>query len=609
MSEFLKRIRAERMGDAGRAGAPILGVVADTGQVARLAAELRVDFLLALSAGVYRNQGVSALAACLPFQNSNDVMEGLVRDRILPASGTIPVVAGLLAGDPTCSSSERLARLGSWGVSGVVNYPSLTLLDGSLRQVFEAEGCTVEAEIELLNDARRSGLATIGFVGAEVEAVARFVESGVDLLILTAGLTRVLDDIPERRDRLQQDIRRLNKALDVARRINPGLPCLVFGGPITLPEDLERVYRQSTFDGFVGGSVFGRFPIEGAVTTAIRRFQAVAIHPEGERQAGLGPMIGTTPAMRELFRLIPRAAACDLNVCVEGESGVGKELVATHIHRLSGRSQGALVTVNCGAIADSLLESELFGHERGAFTGADRRRLGKFELAHNGTLFLDEVGDLSPHGQVALLRAIQQREITRVGGNSSIPVNFRIVSASNQPLTSLVEQGRFRADLYYRLNNLTLKVPPLRDRLDDIPLLVDPILGDLAVQMDRELAGLSPTFHQKLRDHSWPGNLRELQHVLAQAALLEDGMILSGRHFRPIPGQGVPADRGAHPTTAGLAGPSEAELSEARRVKIQQALRDALGNKSRAAAILGVSRKTLYAWIKAIENPGGNGPP
>ncbi|MHC5543839.1 sigma 54-interacting transcriptional regulator, partial [Singulisphaera rosea] len=238
----------------------------------------------------------------------------------------------------------------------------------------------------------------------------------------------------------------------------------------------------------------------------------------------------------------------------------------------------------------------------------DRRRLGKFELAHNGTLFLDEVGDLSPHGQVALLRAIQQREITRVGGNASIPVNFRIVSASNQPLALLVERGRFRADLYYRLNNLTLKVPPLRDRLDDIPLLVDPILETLEVQMDRELVGLTPIFHQKLREHAWPGNLRELQHVLAQAALLEDGPILTGRHFLTIPARGGHADRESGPTAAELAGPSEAEISEARRVKIQQALRDALGNKSRAAANLGVSRKTLYAWIKAIENPGGNVP-
>ncbi|MHC5542873.1 phosphoenolpyruvate hydrolase family protein, partial [Singulisphaera rosea] len=305
MSERLKRFRSERIGESGRPDSPILGVVADTGQVARLAAELHVDFLLGLSAGVYRNQGISALATCLPFQNSNDVMEGLVRDRILPASGTTPVVAGVLAGDPTCPADERLARLRSWGVAGVINYPSLTLLDGNIRQIFEAEGCTVEAETRLLDDARKFGLATIGFVGAEVEAVSQFVESGIDMLILTAGLTRVLDDIPERRDRLQQDIRRLNKALDVARRINPRLLCLVFGGPITLPEDLEQVYRQSTFDGFVGGSVFGRFPIEGAVTTAIRRFQAVAIHPEGERQTGLGPMIGTTPAMRELFRLIP----------------------------------------------------------------------------------------------------------------------------------------------------------------------------------------------------------------------------------------------------------------------------------------------------------------
>ncbi len=580
---------------------PLVGVVADSGQLAKIASEARADFLLSLSAGIYRNQGVSVLAGCLPFQNSNDMTEEWTCRQVMPRAGATPVVAGLLAADPTCAPADRLERLRAAGVAGIINYPSVSLLDGSLRQIYEANGCTVEAEISLLAMARSLGFATFAFAGVDLDANVRFVRSGVDLLIMTPGLTRVLDDIHERRDRLQQEIRRLNEGLEVVRRENPRLPCLVYGGAITLTEDLEQVYRQTTFDGFVGGSVFGRYPVETSVTMAIRRFQGVVIHPEGERTTGLGPMIGRTPPMRELFRLIRRAAACDLNVCTEGESGVGKELVATHIHRLSNRSQGALVTLNCGAIPESLLESELFGHERGAFTGADRRRLGKFELAHDGTLFLDEVGDLSLRGQVALLRAIQQREITRVGGNVSIPVNVRIVAATNQPLASLVEQGKFRADLYYRLNNLTLSVPPLRDRLDDIPLLVEPILANLRVQMGREFLDLSPQFQEKLRKHSWPGNLRELQHVVAQAALLEDGPLLSGRHFLPsecAPIQDAGAAKRSHRSLAEDVG---ADLRETRRSRIRQALRDALGNKSQAADILGVSRKTLYAWLRELE--------
>jgi two-component system response regulator HydG len=186
---------------------------------------------------------------------------------------------------------------------------------------------------------------------------------------------------------------------------------------------------------------------------------------------------------------------------------------------------------------------------------------------------------------VALLRAIQQRQVTRVGGNAPVPVDNRVLSASNQPLARLVGRGRFRADLYYRLNNLTLVVPPLRERLDDLPLLVEPVLAALRVQMNRELTGLAPQFFDKLRRHAWPGNVRELQHVLSQAALLEDGPVLRGRDFAPA---------GAAPAFAEEA----SDGREARRRQAQEALRQARGNKSRAAALLGVSRKTLYAWLR-----------
>jgi DNA-binding NtrC family response regulator/predicted TIM-barrel enzyme len=576
-------------------GSTVLGVVADSGQMARLAVASGVDFLLGLSAGVYRNRGVNPSAAFLPYGNSNAMTERLVCDEILTAASGVPVIAGLMVSDPVERVENRLDRLAGWGVTGVINYPSIALVDGSLRTLFEAEGATVEAELRMLSQARDRGLMSVGFVGAETGLAGHYAASGIDAIILTPGATHQLDDIPERRDRLQHAIKGLLTALRAVRAVAPDLPCFVFGGPITRPEDLEQVYRQAPFDGFVGGSVFGRYPIEAGVTAAIQRFKSVVAHQDGEGQTGLGPMIGTTLAMRELFRLIQRTASCDLNVCVEGESGVGKELVATHIHRLSRRSHAALVTINCGAIPDTLLESELFGHERGAFTGADHRRMGKFELAHGGTLFLDEVADLSPRGQVALLRAIQQREITRVGSNAAIPVDTRILSASNQPLSSLVAQGRFRADLYYRLNNLTLTVPPLRDRLDDLPLLVEPILKVLGLQMARELVGLTPSFYEKMRSHRWPGNLRELHHVVAQAALLEDGPWLAGRQFRPDLTTATPGiDRP-------IGEKVESEIRDERRKVIERALAESGGNKSRAAERLGISRKTLYAWLADLD--------
>jgi two-component system response regulator HydG len=581
------------------AGRPpsLIGAVADSGQVARLAVAAGADFLLVLSAGFFRNLGLAPQAAYLPFVNSNDLTERLVAEQIVAAASGRPVVVGLMAGDPTCPIADRLDRLGMLGVDGLINYPSAALIDGTMRDVFEANGATVEAELEMLCEAKRRGMMAVGFVGAETGLAGRYAEAGLDALILTPGTTLVLDDIREHRDRLQHAILGLIAALGEVRKVAPTLPCLVFGGPITRPEDLEQVYRQAAFDGFVGGSVFGRYPIEAAVTSAVLRFKGVAAHDEGDRQTGFGPMIGTTPAMRELFRLVRRTAASDLNVCVEGESGVGKELVATHIHRLSRRSHAALVTINCGAIPDSLLESELFGHERGAFTGADHRRLGKFELAHGGTLFLDEVGDLSPRGQVALLRAIQQREITRVGGNAAIPVDVRILSASNRPLATLVDEGRFRADLYYRLNNLTLAVPPLRDRIDDIPLLVGPILKALSLQMGRELIGLAPPFLDKMRRHRWPGNLRELQHVIAQSALLEDGPLLLGRQFVPI------QTTSASMTAASLSEAARSAHMASRRGELHRALIESGGNKSRAATLLGVSRKTLYTWLAELDEP------
>ncbi len=576
-------------------------MIADTGQLARLAVANGADFLIALSTADFRQQGVSTLAAFLPFRNGNDAASRLAVEQLLPAARDVPILVGLMTADPTCPVAERLDFLQSQGISGIVNYPSMTLLDGNLRRIFEECGSTVEAEIELLAEARARGMTVLAFVGADPRVAQRFAEAPIDGLIVSLGLTRELDDIVERRDRVERAIRLLNDVALAVGSIRPDLPCLAFGGPITTPDDLEMLLRHDTFDGFVGGSVFSRLPVEQAVGAAVRRFKGVRVTRSQPDRSGLGPLIGASPAMRDLYLLLERAALYDLNVCIQGESGTGKELVATQIHRLSRRRHGPLVTLNCGAIPESLLESELFGHEKGAFTGAEHRRLGKFELADGGTLFLDEVGDLSPRGQVALLRAIQQREVTRVGGEAPLEVDCRIISATNQPLSELVRQGRFRPDLFYRLNNLTLAVPPLRARTDDIRLLVEPILAALRIQVNRDLTGLSPRFYQKLLQHAWPGNVRELQHVIHQAAFLEEGPHLEGRHFHPEPEKC--ADRQIspppEPATAGVPAMSSRPPTASRYERAHRALLDADGNKTRAAAALGISRKTLYQWMRA----------
>ncbi|WP_074309734.1 phosphoenolpyruvate hydrolase family protein [Singulisphaera sp. GP187] len=570
---------------------PLVGVVAGSGLVTSGALDAGADLLFALNSGFYRSQGSGSFAAFLPYGNANDQTEALLREHLLPRRGRMPVIAGLLVNDPTLALDERLTRLQQLGVEGIVNWPTVGFVDGQFREALEAAGLGTEAEIEMLHRAKAMGFATFGFVVVGDGSASRFARAEVDAMIMGLGLTHEVHDVQERRDHIQHSCTLLNAMLEEVHQTGHSPVCLAFGGPITTPEDLEQLLTHSAIDGFAGGSVFERLPFQSAIVSLVRRFKSLllragdVVHP-----AGFGPLVGVSDEMLELYRRVERVAPFDVSVYIQGESGSGKELVATQIHRLSSRRHRAFVTLNCGAIPDSLFESELFGHEKGAFTGAHRRRLGKFELAHGGTLFLDEVADLSPHGQVALLRAIQQREITPVGGERPKSVDVRILAASNRPLSQLIDQGGFRADLYYRLNGVTIELPPLRRRLKDIPFLAEHILGRLSVQFKRMVLSLSPDFYAKIIKHDWPGNIRELEHVLTQSIMLEDGPILEGKHFEPVSrratGAGPPQDdRDIDPLAA-------------RRTALRRALRQAGGNKSRAAELLGVTRRTLYAWIR-----------
>jgi DNA-binding NtrC family response regulator/predicted TIM-barrel enzyme len=593
---------------------PVLAVVAGSGQVARSAAEAGADLLFALNAGVYRNLGQGSLPAFLPFGNANEQTLRLLQDHILPVAKGLPVVAGAQTGDKYHPLPELFARYRDLGVYGVANWPAVGFLDGALRAALENSGRGIESEIALLCQAREAGLFTYGFVFTPAEARA-FAQAGIDTLILHLGLTRQPEDVHATRDMLQLNMAALRAMLEAAQGPTGRPQCLAFGGTITEPDDLEELLRYCPLDGFAGGSVFERLPVGGILDSTVRRFKSVLLHPSSETEPkhhhgqGMGPILGSSAPMEKLFQIIRKVAPFDVSVCIEGESGSGKELVAIQMHQHNRRVAHPFVTVNCGAMPDSLLESELFGHEKGAFTGADRRRLGKFELAQQGTLFLDEIADLSAHGQVALLRALQQREITRVGGERPIPVDVRIIAASNQSLTHLVEQGRFRADLYHRLNNVTLFVPSLRDRLDDLPRLIEDILERLQVQLGRRIMGVTPRFMARLRQHRWPGNVRELQHVITQAALLEEGLMLEGHDFKEqafpeSPGlrlQDAKQERSFFSSSpASHFKPTVANRKE-RRHSAEQALHLHGGNKSRAATALGVTRKTLYAWLETTD--------
>ncbi|MDR2725272.1 MAG: sigma-54 dependent transcriptional regulator [Candidatus Adiutrix sp.] len=237
--------------------------------------------------------------------------------------------------------------------------------------------------------------------------------------------------------------------------------------------------------------------------------------------------MGRSPALKKVFRLADKVAATDSTVMIHGESGTGKELLARALHLKSPRAARPLIPVNCGAIPEELLEAELFGHEKGAFTNAIRTRLGRFEMADGGTIFLDEIGDMSPKLQVKLLRVIQEHEIERVGGDRIIAVDIRIITATNVDLALAVEEGRFREDLFYRLNVIPITMPPLRERLEDVPLLIEHFLARLASTRGSRVTGLAPEALNRLLAYGWPGNVRELENLIERMVTLADGPVLA----------------------------------------------------------------------------------
>lgn len=300
--------------------------------------------------------------------------------------------------------------------------------------------------------------------------------------------------------------------------------------------------------------------------------------------------VGRTPAMLGVFKLIGRVAATDEPILILGESGTGKELVANAIHANSLRSGGPFLKVNCAALTPTLLESELFGHEKGAFTGAVTRRLGRFELAHEGTLFLDEIGDLGIDLQAKLLRVLQSGQFERVGGHELVRTDVRVVAATHRDLPAMIADGRFREDLFYRLNVVTVELPPLRERRDDIPLLAAHIIGRIATKYGWPRLTLTPEAIEYLKSQSWPGNVRQLQNELARAALVTRGHVITLEDV-------CRADT-VHIGTKDQPLLLKEVLADTERRLILQALEQEKWNRTRAAGVLGISRRQLFDKIQ-----------
>jgi len=316
----------------------------------------------------------------------------------------------------------------------------------------------------------------------------------------------------------------------------------------------------------------------------------------------LDRVVGVHPAMQRLFSRLRQAAKSRSTVLIQGETGTGKELIAKAIHEHSLRSEGPLVRLNCASLAESVLESELFGHEKGAFTGAVTRRRGRFEQADGGTLFLDELSEMPLSVQVKLLRFLQERELERVGGNETVTVNVRVVAATNRDLKSLVEDGKFREDLYFRLKVVVLEVPPLRARPSDIPLLADHFFRLYAEENDKKVHGFTPEANEALLAYPWPGNVRELQHAIEQAVVLCEKDLI-GTEDLPI----EPPDREADPLSLLIPGVT---LAEVERYTIMKTLEAVGGSPTKAAAILGISKRTIHyrleEWGVAKSNAEGD---
>ncbi len=321
---------------------------------------------------------------------------------------------------------------------------------------------------------------------------------------------------------------------------------------------------------------------------------------------------GASKPIMELFSIIKKVSVSDSSILITGESGTGKELVARTIHMNSPRKHGPMIVINCGAIPGELLESELFGHEKGAFTGAHRSRMGRFELADNGTIFLDEIGDMSPELQVKLLRAIQERKIERVGGTTAIDVNIRILSATNKDLASSIEHGSFREDLFYRLNVIPIHIPPLRERIADIPLLVDHFQRKLEqrAMYDYKVKIFSDSAMEAMQRYSWPGNVRELENLIERLSVLVDGDVVElsdlPDHIVNDSDVSVPSGDIASIIDSGI-GFNEA-VERYQKSLILYALKQTDWVKARAADLLKMNRTTLVEKIKKMGIEPESGP-
>ena len=389
------------------------------------------------------------------------------------------------------------------------------------------------------------------------------------------------------------------EVLEAVKRIDPSCPTLIVTafGTVETAVEAMRLGAMDFLQKPFAPEVL-RLKVERALemrSEKVARQRAEAevevLRADAAEPYGLGEMVGRSPQMRALFETIAKVAPADVAVHISGESGTGKELVARAVHSRSKRAAGPFVKVNCGSLTETLLESELFGHERGAFTGAIKRKLGRFELADKGTLFLDEVGDMSPNLQVKLLRVLQEKEIERVGGEETVPVDVRLISATHRDIKKEMEEGRFREDLYYRMHVTTCHVPPLRERREDIPALVEHFIHKLGPRTNPSIRRIEDAALARLSAYNWPGNVRELENAVEQSLVFANGDSIGVAALPAFLREGASETSLAVPS-GNMTLPEVIEDLE--RQLIQRTYDKTGGVKTETARLLGIKTSALY---------------
>lgn len=591
----------QKLNDSIQKKEPLIGVSIGNGRSARQAQRGGADLLIALNAGRFRMSGAPSMLSMLPYANSNDMVYDFATKEILPKIHKIPVLFGACAQDPTISHSDLIDKLVTSGFQGINNFPTVSLVDGVYREYLEENNEGFSCEVELLRLASEKGMFTVAFAVTRDEAIL-MAKANVDILCIHFGWTYI--HRPEEKNikpYVDTLINKTNEILNVVNEINPNIIPMIYGGSIVINTDvMKRFYEETEVVGYFGGSVFDVIPVEDNIKNALENFKSMnrvnQLENENEilkslliEKQGARPLLGNSEHMVKLRTLVKKVSNHDANILIMGESGTGKDLVVKTIHYSSDRAIYPFKKVNCASIPINQIESELFGHEKGAFLGADKQRIGRFESANNGTLFLDNIIELDLNVQAKLLRVIQDKEFERVGGSETIEVDIRIISTTNSDLVKAVKENKFREDLFYLLNVLTIDLPPLKEHKEDIPLLTTNFLKTINDRHHSD-AKVSAKVMDAFMSYDWPGNIRELKNALERGVILCDGSQI---------------DVSCLPSSISILISKDSTVNYIKNSSmiiekelIIEELKKLNWNQTHVAKKLGVTRRTLYNKIK-----------